>query len=320
MRKQIMVLAACAGWAWGQGPGVMVAPALGYYYDASAHAIRALGGVPGAAIADAAVAIPSSLKNAWVSPAGSVALADSKDSSALLLVSWGDGDASAEALAGAPGAPDLVAFSPGGDNAAVYYQNSATVWVWTNLTGDAAAGPQLDVSGLGAAVAAIAISDDGQVAVSAGGVFLLGAQGARAIAPNAASALAFAPGNHELAVADASRDQVAVAMDVMSNAGLSSVADSSTGIAQPVAIAFSADGLRLVVGNTRTQTVELVDAGGAGALGTAACRCTPGQLVRTRGNAVFLAGTTPEGALALFNGDADTPDVSAIPASAGGGN
>ena len=110
-------------------------PILGYVFDSSKGALRPLFGIPGSASLGKALDLKIKLSRAWISPGQDYALAESSDpdSRGLLLVRLENGLNSIEAIPGIPQGADLVALSPTGSAAALYFREGKKVALLENL-------------------------------------------------------------------------------------------------------------------------------------------------------------------------------------------
>ncbi len=289
----------------------VAAPVLGYAIDPAARAIRPIGGVPGAAAFEAALATHPALARAVLAPGADYALASAVETGRVVVLTWEAGAVSAAelALAGDLGA---AAFSPGGRTAAMYSPESGSVQVWLGL-------PRQPLMAWEARIgrpAALAVSDDGLALAAILGetgsqmlAVLTPSAGPRVVAEGGAwSALAFAPGRRDLAVAQAGRNQVSLITDLTGEARVRIVAGVGDGIANPVALAFSADGTKLAAASDEARSVVLIDLE-TRAVVSVACEAKINALERVRGNAVFRLTRAAGERSPLFDGDAPEPRI-----------
>ena len=135
------------------------------------------------------------------------------------------------------------------------------------------------------------------------------------LAAGSFSGLAFLPATHDLAAAEQSLDQVSLIRKVDSDSDTVQLAGNQDGVSQPVAVAFSADGRKLIVANLRGQSVLSIDLESRVVIATP-CDCEADGLYRAQGNAVFRLTNGSQDLIALFDGDSGEPRVLTIPAGA----
>ncbi|BDC51893.1 hypothetical protein F183_A42080 [Bryobacterales bacterium F-183] len=129
-------------------------PRLGYVYDAEAKAVRAVSGVPGAAVLEGTVS-QGSLDRAWVSSLG-FAVAQAKQGGSARLLNFETGT---DTVLG-----DVQSAALSGRFAAVANRSSLEIWDAQS----ASRTTRLDLSG----VRAVAVSPDGQQALATNGTTL----------------------------------------------------------------------------------------------------------------------------------------------------
>jgi WD40 repeat protein len=282
-------------------------PSLGFVFDADSKSIRPLSGVIGAASLEGGIAIASKLENASISPNRQIALAQTLDGDHLLLVRWDVKAGSATPLDGSPASADLIVWSPDGGSAAIYNADAQQVQLWRSLTSEPALAAQYSAS----AVAALAVADDGVVvAAMDSGLFQLAAE-PKQISDAAYSALAFAPGTHDLAAANAVVNQV-VFFPNLSSDNQVTVASAADGLGQPNGISFSRDGGKLAVTSSSSKAVLLID-NATSAKQNLSCGCSPDGVFAAQGNAVFRITNAGQDGIILLDGDSTEARLLTIP-------
>ena len=269
----ISCLAACS--LYGQ-LGKIAGPSTGFVFDPSAHTLRRIQGIPGAALVGAPVEFGFAVSAAYVAPRLDSVFVLAGDGRAHLFRLTAD--APLELAVDSLGAPLRVVFSPSGSAAALYTPGS--VQVIKGL-------PDAPVVAATWSLRAIprqrrplpftlAISDDGAYLLygTGGPIELIGGAGvSRRFVDGAPDALAaFAPGGHDAAVVHSGklilfRDIAGAATD-----------RSFDGIAAPSAAAFSPDGQRLFVSSATGRAVTTIQVA-TGDRSALACDCTPSALV-----------------------------------------
>ena len=286
-------------------------PTLGYLFDPAAKSIRPLSGIPGAASLEAGLAVPSKLEQASVSPNRKFALAATKEGEHLLLVTWTGNSANASELDGSPASAEQIAFSASGSTAAIWNRDTRKIQVWKGLPDQPSLYKEIEAADL----TALAVSDDGDAVAAATEAGLVLAGDVKILAPGSFSGLAFLPGTHDLAAAEQALDQVSLIRRVDSDADTVQLADGQDGVSQPIAVAFSSDGRKLIVANLRGQSVLSIDLESRAVTATL-CECEADGLYRAQGNAVFRLTNGSQDLIALFDGDSDEPRVLSIPVGA----
>ena len=266
-------LAVCS--LYGQA-GRLAAPSAGFAFDPSAHALRRIVGIPGAAVVGAPVDFGFAVSAAYVAPHLDSALVLAADGQAhLFLLS---ADAPLERAVDSMGAPIRVVFSPSGSAAALYSPGSVqvikglpdapVVAATIRLRGNP--GPRRPLPGT------LAVSDDGAYLLyaAAGPLELIGVAGnSRQIMDRAPGTLAaFAPGSHDAAVIHGGK--LILFLDIAGPATERSFA----GVAEPSALAFSPGGQKLFVASATGRAVTTIQVA-TGERSTLACDCSPSALI-----------------------------------------
>jgi hypothetical protein len=266
-------LAACS--LYGQF-SKLVRPSSGYVFDPSAHALRRIDGIPGAALVGAGVEFGFAVSAAYVAPHLDSAFVMAADGQAHLFLLTAD--APLERAIDSLGAPLRVVFSPSGTAAALYSPGSVqvikglpdapVVAATIRLRGNA--GPRRPLPDT------LAVSDDGAYLLyaAAGPLELLGAAGnSRQIMDRATPTLAaFAPGGHDAAVIHGGK--LILYQDIVGAA----TERSFDGIAEPTAMAYSPGGQKLFVASATGRAVTTIQAA-TGERSALACDCAPSALI-----------------------------------------
>jgi hypothetical protein len=287
-------------------------PVAGYVFDSGARALRPVLGIPGSSLLGDPVGLGITPSSATVSPRldSVIAVADDGSFHAFALNA---GVASEITVNGIAAAPARVAYSPSGSSAALYSGNR--IQIVTGLPGSPVAGSSFDIStllslpggGHHALTGAFAVSDDGSslLVADANAVTAFGAGGTRQIAAGHNSAIAFAPGSHDAAIAGTT---VMLVKDVAGAAARQSIASDDTASAG-VGVAFSADGAKLFVASS--AGVGAFDLA-AGTRSQVKCDCTPAGLTGM-GN-VYRLNEVSSAPLWLFDPAAGSPRIVFVPA------
>ena len=302
-------IAACS--LYGQA-GKLAAPSLGFVYDSSAHALRRIQGIPGAATIGAPVDFGMAVSAAFVAPRLDSAFVLTGEGEAHLFSLSAEApprELAVEALAARP----HVVFSPSGSAAALYTPGSVQVIQGLPDAPVVAATIKLRPNPRPQRPLpfTLAISDDGAYLLyGAGGlVELIGVAGMRrqAAGGDPSALAAFAPGGHDAAVIDGRKS--VLFLDIAGAA----TERSFDGVAAPSAVAFSPDGRRLFVGSAAGRTVTTIQVT-TGERSSLACDCAPMAL--TPMGTVFRLTELGSGPLWLLDAVSDRGLIF-VPALAG---
>lgn len=311
MSKWAWLMLGMAGGLAAQQPASVAGPSSGLVFDRAAGMLRPVMGVPGAATLGDGIALNYAVNWVVVSPRLDSAVAAAEDGS-LHFLRLANGGVSELTVAGVSDVPRGVVFSPSGTAAALLYASQAQV---------VAGFPDAPVLGkvmpLESAVdtharpsarpaaGSVALSDDGAVLMEAHGgtVRLAGARGRSSL--TAGMLAAFAPGGHDAAVADGSG--VTLVRDVDGSAQATVLA--AEGVAEPVGLAFSADGATVFAAGA-SGVVALRTAGGDPA--QIDCACTPAGLAAM--GQVFRLNELGQGPLWLLDPGGQAPRTVFVPA------
>src|SRR5690349_22306389 len=197
MRQRFLLIACCLGAAAASFAQVG-APQLGWVPDGTS--IRPVYGIPAAAAVGAPVPVNQEFSRVAASPARNYVLVSAADTGSVSVYTPEHGLVS---LQGAGNAPDVVALSPSGSAAALWFSSLNQAQVVTGLP-DAPIIRQLDASFLGSAPGSLTVSDDGSwlAGVWAQGVYAFGPNGeVNRLPVENITAIAFLQGTQNLAAA-----------------------------------------------------------------------------------------------------------------------
>ncbi len=295
-------------------------PIIGYVPDGAG--IRPMYGLPASGAIGQPLAAGRDFARVAISPSQSFAIVTTADTGAVMVYTPG---ASPVSLSGAAANPDILAMSPGGTSAALWFPMSGQLEVVSGLPGSPSI-RTVDASFLNASPLALAIGDDGQWAVG------LWSAGAYAFGPSnqviplqtdpGVAALAFFHNTHDLALASSNRaTRIA---DVGGSMQSSVLYDYSSQPRSPRAIALSFDNSLAVVADSAGKLVDIAIA--TATANIADCQCSPEGLYGLGGALFRLNGIGTGGRsartteLKLF--DAAARAVSIVPPalSVGGGH
>lgn len=263
-------LVACS--LYGQA-GKLAAPSAGFVFDQSAHALRRIQGIPGAALVGAPVEFGFAVSAAYVAPRLDSAFVLGDDGRAHLFQLTAD--APRELAVDSLAAPLRVVFSPSGGAAALYSPGS--VQVIKGLPDAPVVAATISLRRPRRPLPyTLAISDDGAYLLyGAGGLIeLFGVAGDRRRVANGDrdGIAAFAPGGHDAAVIHG--DKLILFQDIAGAA----TERSFPGIEMPSALAFSPDSQKLFVASATGRAVTTIQVA-TGDRSALACDCAPAALI-----------------------------------------
>jgi DNA-binding beta-propeller fold protein YncE len=264
-------------------------PLIGYVPEGST--IRPMYGLPAAGAIGAEIAEGGWAKIA-ISPAQNFVIATAADTGEVLLVNLVK--PSLTALPGVAANPDLIAISPSGASAALWFPLTNRLEVVAGLPGSPSV-RTIDASFLNASPLAIAISDDGQwtVGLWSAGVYAFGPS--NQVIPlqtdPGVAALAFFTNNHNLALATAAR-ATSIA-DLGGSMQPSVLYDYSSQPLSPRSIALSSDNSRAVVADSTGKLLDIAIP--AATANLVDCHCAPDGLFGLGGALFRLNGTSTAG-------------------------
>ncbi|MGA2040245.1 MAG: hypothetical protein ABSH42_13285 [Bryobacteraceae bacterium] len=302
----------------GNGPAANLSgPRLGLVFDRAAGGLRPISGIPGAANTGEPLTLGLTISLAEISPAQDAALVVNARDSSVELIRFAGGDWTAASLEGVQPAPDIMAFSPGGSAAALYYA-AGRVQVLTGLSAAPSAPVDIDVSGLPASVTAMAVDDTGSFLLMAAGqaesvslyrVTVSSAPGLLSSFRSVSSVRLFNAGQQAL-VADALASTVYRITGLAGTPVTQVVASASDGIQGLVAADTDSAGQR-VFAAAGTGTVFIFDRSGGPAT-TLDCACAPTGLSRLAGAATFRLTEFAGGPLQVLDAN-NAPRIVAVP-------
>ena len=279
----------------------MSVPQLGYVFDESSKAIRLISGVPGAASLDSLIPTTLSLDSGFVHSRSRIALANTKEGS-VVLIQW-YATPQAVTLATSLGHLKQVAFSLGGDRAAI--TDGASVEVWSGLTTDPVVNAAFTPEG---GVTALAINQSGLVAsgTGAGTVVLFSDQTQQIAAGGKWTSLAFLPNGADLLATDSGAQNLILIRNVQTDAAASVVLSLN----QPAeALSVSADGTTAALSSPGTLTFVNLKSGQMQAI---SCGCRTARFDRLEGNLVLYMTDSQSGSQWLLDADGAQPRVMSL--------
>ncbi|MBZ5582210.1 MAG: hypothetical protein LAQ30_08405 [Acidobacteriia bacterium] len=314
---QILLVAAAASALSAQNQ--LAGPVSGFVFDAPARVLRPILGIPGASLVGDPLGSAADVQAAYVAPRQDSALLVTSSARFVRLNSAG---AAPLACGGLAERPEAVVFSPSGTSAAVYA--AGRVQIVSGLPDAPAVSAELPLTlgrrrapqasparGRHPATASFAVSDDGRYLLAAigGSIRLYGTSGENFSIMDAGLAplMAFAPGGHDAAIADASSG-ITLVRDVAGAAVRTALAVEGE-TARPAGLAFSADGGRLLFAASSAVTAFDLR---SGSRSVTVCDCEPAGLFPMGG--LFRLNELGAGPLWLYDPRGDAPRFVFVPA------
>jgi hypothetical protein len=298
--------------------GAVTPPVLTYIVD-SAHHLRPLIGVVGAASVSNPVDVGLDVMQAAVPPAHDYLLATSPGASwpVLFQIHGGAMTPQAGAFGNNPNHIDRVALSPSGFSAAFLSVSQDRIYIFKNLSQNAFSGGSVNVSSLGP-VSAFCISDDGNmvvIGVSDGqtGSLWVAKPGTPPVwitSMSHPSAITFLRYTTTALIADDMRNTVYW----LSDGQIFPIASAQDGISMPNGVAVSNDNVRIFVSNWLSGSVVTIVPGGTNTP-PLYCNCTISGLYPTNTDSVFRLTDFSGGSVLLFDANRATPRIAFVPVS-----
>lgn len=286
-------------------------PVTGYTFDAAAHGLRPILGIPGASLLGEPLNFGFEAASVAVAPHQDAAFVTAADQT-FHLFQIQSGAPTEMSLNGITVTPERIIFSPSGSAAALY--GNGSIQIVTGLPSAPAISATL-AQAVGASDS-MALSDDGAILLLASGNTVerfAGAADWGKVADTAGPALvAFAPGGHDAAVVDRAGAGIILYRDLTNVPAAQPLAASDDTISSASAVAFRADGRQLLLASASGQSVTLFDVA-AGSRNAVACSCAPSALA-AMGN-VFLLNDLNSAPLWLLDVSTDNPTVKFVPAA-----
>ncbi len=325
MKKTIFagaLLLPCLCAAQGTSGYTLNGPSLGLMVEPVSAAIRPILGMPGAATLGVPLSPGFPVDRAVVAPGGDFALALARTDFRLAAVRVGGG--AAEWLAPATAeAPDLIAFSPRGSSAALYYRTSGRLVLLSGLRTRSPQVVTVDPASIPASPNQLAVSEDAAsllLALPEGDAAALyylpvvraSAGFARRLGTfQSVSGLRFAGTSSDALLADGKANTVYVIQNVPGAAHISALGSARDGLSQPEAM-DALDARRVLVVNAGAQGLTMLFRDGTPAA-SIQCGCTPAVLEQLSGNSVYRLTAPSQEPMWLFDGSGTETRILAVP-------
>ena len=288
---------------------------LGYLWDSRVSGIRAITGTPGAAHLESPVAGSSWSAATSCANRNFALLGDA--SGALWLMSLPSGDVTPLGQGIAKG--ERIALSPACGYGVISSPGSAQVLLVSGLPSSPQMQP-LNFRG-GGSILGTAVSDQGSILLA---TLNSSAAAVLEVLPPAGQwqtlrqlrgygGMAFLPGGDSAIFADSVANSVYLVAQTSGNPKFTQLASSAQGVANPVAVAGSADGRFAFVANAQGKTILRFDLASGSAPASTPCACSPSELIPMAGNALFQLNDPATGTVYALAGDSPTLRTVFIP-------
>lgn len=223
-----------------------------------------------------------------------------------------NGQEALDPLPGTLGHPDLVAFSPKGTSAALYFGASARLQIVKNLPGRAVVASDISTGAVGL-LSSIAVSDDGAlvVGIDSVGQFQLSSAGQswRVLPWNYAPlAWSFVSNTHNLIVSDSLENNTYLLRQIDSSTDSTTLGESL----QPDHLAVTSDGGTAVALDTRQQRIWSIDLMNP-AVTPIPLTCPADALIMLRDGHTLLLSNSAQSGLSLLKLSADSaPRIASV--------
>jgi DNA-binding beta-propeller fold protein YncE len=299
--------------------GQVSGPIAGYVFAGAV--LRPIAGVPGGATLGDALSLGLAATAAVVSPQLDSAIVTASDGSLHLFRPSGN-TATEVSWNGVPQGPARVVYSPSGTAAAIYASGRVQVVSGlpnspaTSYTAEIGPAPEtLTRQTIHAAPQAMAVSDDAAylLVASEGRLRLLSASGSSSWLLDGVRevSVAFASGGHTAAVLSGAGPWLDVFPDVSADA---TQRIAAPGLAEPVGLAFSADGKSVLAAAHGSKPVTIFNLAAAGAATTLDCNCAPTTAARL--GSLFRLTDAGAGPVWLVDTGVSPPRIVFVPARA----
>jgi DNA-binding beta-propeller fold protein YncE len=293
-------------------------PSLGYISDSVTSTLRIIHGIPGASTLGSPIDVDAKIRRPFVAVERNYALAILESGDLAMIGNLSE----APSMMGIPGAAagiDAVAISPNESVAVAYSASASRLQIIAGLPSDAAVHFEIDTTGIGSTLTALAIDNSEQVLAAFfdgenGTVYSLsaGSTPRRIASTGFVSSVAIASAGDRAVVADRDRNQVMLFESVSTTAAPILLASAADGISKPVAVAVTGDGKTAYVANQASGTVTIIAVDGGG-LQELQCQCSPTTLNPLRGALLFALTEATDSAVAVFDADPFSPRVFFVP-------
>ncbi len=316
------LLTPCLCVAQGTSGYALNGPSLGLMVEPASTAIRPILGIPGAATLGMPLSPGFTVDRAVVAPGGDFALALAKGDFRLAAIRAG-GNAPQWLAPATDEAPDLIAFSPRGNSAALYYRTSGRLVLLSGLRTPTPQVATVEPASFPAAPSQVAVSEDAAALLlaspegdTAALYYLPVAHAAFGVARRlgtfqSVSGLRFAGTSSDALLADGHANTVYLIQNVPGAAQIGALGSDRDGLSQPEAME-ALDARRVLVVNAGNRNLTMLFRDGTPAV-SIQCGCTPAVLEQLSGNSVYRLTAPSKEPMWLFDGGGAEARILAVP-------
>jgi hypothetical protein len=301
-------------------PSSMSGPIQGLVFDHIYGGLRPVLGFPGASTLAGVLEVGMALSQAWISPQRSCVLAEIKDNREIVLLDLSRDSLEVSSVGIAKPGPDQVVFSPTGASVVLHYRATHSIQLITGLPSAPALVAEVDISSLSESLSAMAVSDDAGAALlgvlegEGGAIYVVNKR--KEVGPvsviGQASAISFLSNTRDALITDRRNHELVLIRDVTGMAQRLTLAGERDGILGPVAVQVSDDNKRILIANSESSTVTVLQLDD-GAVKQVSCGKAPSALYRLGGPSVFRLTDFSDEPLLLLEGGAEEPRALFVP-------
>jgi hypothetical protein len=235
---------------------------LGPGYSSTGAEVRAILGVPGAAMLSGPVALPRGVESVYFPPGENYALLEQSAGSMGLVRFSGEAASALVAVAGTISRPEIVSFSPRANAAAVFSAEAGRLQIISGLPESPQLSRDLSAADLPDGIEMLALADDGMTLLagaSDGQVLVLRAGNAPELLYSAGDlgGIAFAPGSTNALVFDRNGSRAILLQNVASAPSTRVLAEGLTGLSGAIVLQF--DGGAAIAGAVNAKQLSRID-------------------------------------------------------------
>jgi hypothetical protein len=297
-------------------------PILGFTVDPTGSSISPILGVVGASVLDQNLDLGFEIRKAVISPEHNYALAERSEDAKTVLFKVLENVPAVVELSELHTGPSLVAISPRGTAAAFLNRASGFLQTFRGMPDAPELAYEFDTSVIPGEATAIAVNDDGNIALinfadadaASNTAWVTSTNGSLWTLPSShVSSMAFLPHRNDAIVADADTQEIFLVLDLDGVGNRIPLISLNRPAGIFTNVAASRDGSLLFVVSAGFPEVTVVDT--ETHISTVIdCSCSPSRLQRLKGNAVLLLDGPPADLLHVLDLSAAEPRLVVIPA------
>jgi hypothetical protein len=304
-------------------PASIGGPIFGFVQDEKGETIRPLLGIVGASVLGPRLDLPSGILKAVLSPKQDYALATRAEDFQPVIIKLDNSNPILLPLPDAPPNVSLIAISPTGAAAALYYGDSRRMVILGELPANPIDVYEFDTALLSGEIAGIAVSDDARFTLlniidgENYTLWIVDRNGyVSPVSGGRPSLLRFLANRHDALIADDAAQEVFLLTRLDDNPvrlpGTVFVETSGPF----AAIAASNDGRMIFVAQRGSENITILDLESQTQL-TVPCRCNPTEFFPLNSNSVFRLNGLSDGPITVLDASSGEPRIVVIPPDPG---